>query len=177
MADEQIDELIIDVSVKGAEQANRQLDTMSQRIDELRRAIPNFDESLSRLANNFSTSQAGKSVSNTTQSIKNAANSVDKLSDRWKYLDSPVEILNHKIRRLTDETDRFKKAWQETDDTEAQDKLANKIEANTDKIRKLTAEKENLEQSGNETGGGLQGLLSNVQGIAAMFGKTGGQIS
>ena len=177
MADEQIDELIIDVSVKGAEQANRQFDTMSQKIDELRRAIPKFDESLSQLANSFSTSQAGKSGSNTTQSIKNAANSVDKLSDRWKYLDSPVEILNHKIRRLTDETDRFKKAWQETDDTEAQDKLANKIEANTDKIRKLTAEKENLEQSGNETGGGLQGLLSNVQGIAAMFGKTGGQIS
>ena len=176
MADEQIDELIIDVSVKGAEQANRQFDTMSQKIDELRRAIPKFDESLSRLANNFSTSQAGRSVSNTTQSIKNASNSVDKLSDRWKYLDSPVEILNHKIRRLTDETDRFKKAWQETDDTEAQDKLANKIEANTDKIRKLTAEKENLEQT-DETGGGLQGLLSNVQGIAAMFGKTGGQIS
>lgn len=177
MADEQIDELIIDVSVKGAEQANRQFDTMSQKIDELRRAIPKFDESFSKLSNNFSTSQSGRSVSNTTQSIKNASNSVDKLSDRWKYLDSPVEILNHKIRRLTDETDRFKKAWQETDDTEAQDKLANKIEANTDKIRKLTAEKENLEQSGNETGGGLQGLLSNVQGIAAMFGKTGGQIS
>ncbi len=176
MADEQIDELIIDVSVKGAEQANRQFDTMSQKIDELRRAIPKFDESLSRLANNFSTSQAGESVSNTTQSIKNAANSVDKLSDRWKYLNSPVEVLNQKIRRLTDETDRFKKAWQETDDTEAQDKLANKIEANTDKIRKLTAEKENLEQT-DETGGGLQGLLSNVQGIAAMFGKTGGQIS
>ena len=46
MANEQIDELIIDVSVKGAEQANRQFDTMSQKIDELRRAIPKFDESL-----------------------------------------------------------------------------------------------------------------------------------
>ena len=47
MADEQIDELIIDVSVKGAEQANRQLDTMLLKIDELRRSIPNFDESSS----------------------------------------------------------------------------------------------------------------------------------
>ena len=62
MADEQIDELIIDVSVKGAEQANRQFDTMSQKIDYLRRAIPKFDESFSKLSNNFSTSQSGRSV-------------------------------------------------------------------------------------------------------------------
>ena len=176
MADEQIDELIIDVSVKGAEQANRQFDTMSQKIDYLRRAIPKFDESFSKLSNNFSTSQSGRSVDNTTESIRKAANSVDKLSDRWKYLDSPVEVLNQKIRRLTDETERFKKAWEKSTDVEEQDRLSNKIEANTDKIRKLTAEKENLEQT-DETGGGLQGLLSNVQGIAAMFGKTGGQIS
>lgn len=428
MADEQIDELIIDVSVKGAEQANRQFDTMSQKIDELRRAIPKFDESLSRLANNSSISQAGKFVDNTTQSIKNAANSVDKLSDRWEYLNNPIErtfstieilnreiermqhayadteseaaqdrlrkkiestqaaierneksydkllqtaedvpskqskdwsylnselgrlqerlktatahmqelkeawqsastgseqksiekeldrtaqtidtirskigklpestakmfsqadaenfarmaevatkdwdylrsstsilqsqierlksqidelknswakadgtaeqnkiaqqienaslkllnaqaklntmpkqgaekfsqtdaerfanlankaakdwgylqsplgILEEQIRRITDETERYKKAWEKSTDVEEQDRLSNKIEANTEKIRKLTAEKENLEQP-DETGGGLQGLLSNVQGIAAMFGKTGGQIS
>ena len=428
MADEQIDELIIDVSVKGAEQANRQFDTMSQKIDYLRRAIPKFDESLSQLANNFSVSQAGQSVSNITQSIKNASNSVDKLSDSWEYLNNPIErtfstieilnreiermqhayadteseaaqdrlrkkiestqaaierneksydkllqtaedvpskqskdwsylnselgrlqerlktatahmqelkeawqsastgseqksiekeldrtaqtidtirskigklpestakmfsqadaenfarmaevatkdwdylrsstsilqsqierlksqidelknswakadgaaeqnkiaqqienaslkllnaqaklntmpkqgaekfsqadaerfanlaknaakdwgylrsplgVLEEQIRRITDETERYKKAWEKSTDVEEQDRLSNKIEANTDKIRKLTAEKENLEQT-DETGGGLQGLLSNVQGIAAMFGKTGGQIS
>lgn len=95
----------------------------------------------------------------------------------WSYLQNPLSVIEEKIRRLTYETDNYKKAWEKSTDIEEQDKLANKIETNTDKIRKLTAEKENLNQGEGGTDGGFQGLLSSVQGIAAMFGKTGGQIS
>lgn len=177
MADEQIDELIIDVSVHGAEQTNRQLDLMSQRLDSLRRAIPNFDDSWRRLEGSMSGTNFAKSTKGLEQGIKNASNYVNDFSDKWQYLNSPIEVLNNKIRRLTEETNRYKRAWEESTDIEEQDKLANKIETNTDKIRKLTAEKENLNQGEGGTDGGFQGLLSSVQGIASMFGKTGGQIS
>lgn len=177
MADEQIDELIIDVSVHGAEQTNRQLDLMSQRLDSLRRAIPNFDDSWQRLESSMSGSNVSKGIRGLEQGIKNASNYVNDFSDKWQYLNSPIEVLNNKIRRLTEETNRYKRAWEESRDIEEQDKLANKIETNTDKIRKLTAEKEKLSQGEGGTDGGFQGLLSSVQGIASMFGKTGGQIS
>lgn len=177
MADEQIDELIIDVSVHGAEQTNRQLDLMSQRIDSLRRAIPNFDDSWRRLEGSMSSTNFEKSTKGLEQGIKKASNYVNDFSNKWQYLNSPIEVLNNKIRRLTEETNRYKRAWEESTDIEEQDKLANKIETNTDKIRKLTAEKENLNQGEGGTDGGFQGLLSSVQTISSFFGKTGGQIS
>ena len=180
MADENIEQLNIEINVSGADVADQRLKSMESRLESIRNAVPSINRQMSELSRSMSNLDGGKTAQETLKKIKKKVSLISErtkdFGKQWDYLNSPVEILNTKIRRITDETERYKKAWQETDDTEAQDKLANKIEANTDKIRKLTAEKENLEQT-DETGGGLQGLLSNVQGIAAMFGKTGGQIS
>lgn len=105
------------------------------------------------------------------------ANLAKNAAKDWGYLRSPLGILEEQIRRITNETERYKKAWQETDDTEAQDKLASKIESNTEKLRKLNDEKAKLSEGGEGEATGFDGMLKNVQALSGMFGKTGGQIA
>lgn len=105
------------------------------------------------------------------------ANLAKNAAKDWGYLQSPLGVLEEQIRRITDETERYKKAWQETEDTEAQDKLASKIESNTEKLRKLNDEKAKLSEGGEGEATGFDGMLKNVQSLSGMFGKTGGQIA
>ena len=160
MADENIEQLNIEINVSGADVADQRLKSMESRLKSIRDAVPSINSQMSGLARNISNVGGGK-----------------KFGKQWDYLNSPVEVLNAKIRRITNETERYKKAWQETDDTEAQDKLASKIESNTEKLRKLNDEKAKLSEGGEGEATGFDGMLKNVQALSGMFGKTGGQIA
>ena len=168
MADENIEQLNIEINVSGADVADQRLKSMESRLESIRNAVPSINRQMSGF------SQVWSGLENEVGSISKKSKDFGK---QWDYLNSPVEVLNAKIRRITDETERYKKAWQETDDTEAQDKLASKIESNTEKLRKLNDEKAKLSEGGEGEATGFDGMLKNVQALSGMFGKTGGQIA
>lgn len=168
MADENIEQLNIEINVSGADVADQRLKSMESRLESIRNALPSINSQMSGF------SQAWSGLEKEVGSISQKAKDFGK---QWDYLNSPVEVLNAKIRRITNETERYKKAWQETDDTEAQDKLASKIESNTEKLRKLNDEKAKLSEGGEGEATGFDGMLKNAQALSGMFGKTGGQIA
>ena len=216
MADENIEQLNIEINVSGADVADQRLKSIESRLESIKNALPEINSRMGNLAQGLSSSISNEIQQSVSQfkTIRTAASEfkqqvdgfsqginlsggetaqqnlneleqkVSSISERtrdfgkqWDYLNSPVEVLNAKIRRITNETERYKKAWQETDDTEAQDKLASKIESNTEKLRKLNDEKAKLSEGGEGEATGFDGMLKNVQALSGMFGKTGGQIA
>ena len=151
MADEQIDELIIDVSVHGAEQTNRQLDLMSQRLDSLRRAIPNFDDSWQRLEDSMSSSNVSKGIKGIEEGIKNASNYVNDFSDKWEYLNDPIERTKSHIELLERELERYKKSFEEAkDDSSSQDSLQKRIENTQSAIERQQKQLEKMVSTAEE---------------------------
>ena len=181
MADENIEQLNIEINVSGADVADQRLKSMESRLESIRNAVPSINSQMSELSRSMSNLDGGKAAQETLSGLEKKVSSISErtrdFGKQWDYLNSPVEVLNAKIRRITDETERYKKAWQETDDTEAQDKLASKIESNTEKLRKLNDEKAKLSEGGEGEATGFDGMLKNVQALSGMFGKTGGQIA
>lgn len=168
MADENIEQLNIEINVSGADVADQRLKSMESRLESIRNAVPSINSQMSGFSQVWSGLE--KEVGSISKKTKD-------FGKQWDYLSSPVEVLKAKIQRITNETERYKKAWQETDDTEAQDKLASKIESNTEKLRKLNDEKAKLSEGGEGEATGFDGMLKNVQALSGMFGKTGGQIA
>lgn len=181
MADENIEQLNIEINVSGADVADQRLKSMESRLESIRNAVPSINRQMSELSRSMSNLDGGKAAQETLSGLEKKVSSISErtrdFGKQWDYLSSPVEVLKAKIQRITDETERYKKAWQETDDTEAQDKLASKIESNTEKLRKLNDEKSKLSEDGEGEATGFDGMLKNVQALSGMFGKTGGQIA
>lgn len=181
MADENIEQLNIEINVSGADVADQRLKSLESWLESIRNAVPSINRQMSELSRSMSNFDGGKAAQETLSGLEKKVSSISErtrdFGKQWDYLNSPVEVLNAKIRRITNETERYKKAWQETDDTEAQDKLASKIESNTEKLRKLNDEKAKLSEGGEGEATGFDGMLKNAQALSGMFGKTGGQIA
>lgn len=181
MADENIEQLNIEINVSGADVADQRLKSMESRLESIRNAVPSINRQMSELSRSMSNLDGGKAPQETLNGLEKKISSISErtrgFGKQWDYLSSPVEVLKAKIQRITNETERYKKAWQETDDTEAQDKLASKIESNTEKLRKLNDEKSKLAEGGEGESTEFDGTVKDMQALSRLFGESGEKVA
>ena len=74
MADENIEQLNIEINVSGADVANQRLKSMESRLESIRNAVPSINRQMSELARSISNVGGGK-----------------KFGEQWEYLNNPID--------------------------------------------------------------------------------------
>lgn len=115
MADEQIDELVIDIQIKHAKEAVKDLDDVDRKLDKLNNSIEQGGE-ISKFAVKI------KEVAAESSSV------IEQLSGKWDYLNNHAKIYESQINRVSATMEKLKKKASETSDEESQSKIAAQLE-------------------------------------------------